>query len=126
MASYIDGFVLPIERDRLEEYRGLVEAVAKIWKEHGARDYREYIGDDLALEGTRSFTDIIGAIEGEAIVFGWVEFDSREARDLANERVAADPRMAELVSSTNSGFDAMRMAYGGFRPFVGSNEAGAE
>ncbi|MDX1507951.1 MAG: DUF1428 domain-containing protein [Woeseiaceae bacterium] len=126
MASYIDGFVLPIARDRLDEYRRLVDAVAEIWKEHGALDYREYVGDDLVLEGTRSFTDIIGAIEGEAIVFGWVEFESREARDLANEKVAADPRMAELVSSTNSGFDALRMAYGGFRSFVGSTEASAE
>ena len=57
--------------------------------------------------------------EDEAIVFGWVVFDSREARDLANEKVAADPRMAELVASSAAGFDAKRMAYGGFESFVG-------
>ncbi|MFB3043499.1 MAG: DUF1428 domain-containing protein, partial [Nitrososphaerales archaeon] len=90
MAHYIDGFVLPISRDRLDEYKRLVEGAAEIWKEHGALDYREYVGDDLILEGTRSFTDLVAATEGEAIVFGWVEFDSREARDLANEKVAAD------------------------------------
>jgi uncharacterized protein YbaA (DUF1428 family) len=118
MAQYIDGFVLPVSRERLDEYRRLVEAVAEIWKEHGALDYREYIGDDLILEGTRSFTDVVAATGDEAIVFGWVVFDSREARDLANEKVAADPRMAELVNSSNSGFDARRMAYGGFRTFV--------
>ena len=99
----------------------LVEAVAEIWKEHGALDYREYVGDDLILQGTRSFTDLVAATEGEAIVFGWVEFDSRAARDLANEKVAADPRMADLVSSSNSGFDAERMAYGGFQSFVESS-----
>ncbi len=118
MADYIDGFALPIPRDRLDAYRRVVEAVAEIWKEHGALDYREYVGDDLMLEGTRSFTDLVAATEGEVIVFGWVAFESREARDLANEKVAADPRMAELVDSSNTGFDAKRMAYGGFQSFV--------
>ncbi len=126
MAHYIDGFVLPVPRDRLEEYRRVVEAAAEIWKEHGALDYREYVGDDLVLEGTRSFTDLVAATEGEVIVFGWVVFESRGARDLANERVAADPRMADLMSSSNTGFDAKRMAYGGFRPFVRSSSASAE
>ena len=118
MTHYIDGFVLPIPRDSLDEYQRLVEEVAEIWKEHGALSYREYVGDDLNLEGTRSFTDLAGATEDEAIVFGWVEFESREARDLANEKVAADPRMAEIISSTDSGFDARRMAYAGFQPLV--------
>jgi uncharacterized protein YbaA (DUF1428 family) len=118
MAHYIDGFVLPIPHDRLAEYQRLVEAVAEIWKEHGALDYREYVGDDLKLEGTRSFTDLVAATEDEAIIFGWVVFDSREARDLANEKVAADPRMAALIDSSNSGFDAKRMAYGGFRSLI--------
>jgi uncharacterized protein YbaA (DUF1428 family) len=125
MAHYIDGFVFPVERDRLKEYKRLAEAVAKIWKEHGALDYWEYVGDDLNLEGTRSFTDLVAATEDETIVFGWVVFDSREARDLANEKVAADPRMADLIDSSNSGFDAKRMAYGGFQPLVPSSNANA-
>ena len=118
MACYIDGFVLPVSRDRLDEYKRLAEAVAEIWKEHGALDYREYVGDDLILEGTRSFTDLVAATESEAIVFGWVAFESREARDSANEKVASDPRVAKLIDSSNSGFDARRMAYGGFKPLV--------
>ena len=118
MAHYIDGFVLPVPRNRLDDYKRLVEAVAEIWKEHGALDYREYVGDDLILDGTRSFADLVAATEGEAIVFGWVVFKSRKARDLANERVAADPRIAGLISSSDSGFDARRMAYGGFQSFV--------
>ena len=122
MAHYIDGFVLPIPRDCLNEYKRLVEAVAEIWKEHGALDYMEYVGDDLKLEGTRSFPDLIAATEDETIVFGWVVFASREARDLANEKVAADPRMADLLASSNSGFDAERMAYGGFQSLVRSSD----
>jgi uncharacterized protein YbaA (DUF1428 family) len=125
MAHYIDGFVLPVSRNRLDEYRCLVEAVSEIWKEHGALDYREYVGDDLMLEGTRSFTDVVAATEDEAIVFGWVVFESRAVRDLANEKVAADPRMADLINSSNSGFEANRMAYGGFQSFVPSSNANA-
>jgi uncharacterized protein YbaA (DUF1428 family) len=111
---------LPVSRDRLDEYKLLVEAVADIWKEHGALEYREYVGDDLILDGTRSFTDLATATDSEVIVFGWVEFESRAARDLANDKVAADPRMADLIKSSNSGFDAERMAYGGFQSLVQS------
>ena len=123
MAHYIDGFVLPVPRDRLDEYRRLAEAAAKIWKEHGALDYREYVGDDLERQGTRSFIDVVAATASEAVVFGWVVFDSREARDLANEKVAADPRMVGLVESSNTGFDARRMAYAGFQALAGSSDA---
>ena len=129
MSHYIDGFVLPIPRDRLNEYKRVVEAVAEIWKEHGALDYLEYVGDDLILEGTRSFTDLVAATADEAIVFGWVVFESREARDLANEKVAADPRMADLIDPlidpSNPVFDAERMAYGGFQSLARSPSTNA-
>ncbi len=129
MAHYIDGFVLPVPRDRLNEYKRVVEAVAEIWKEHGALDYLEYVGDDMNREGTRSFTDLVAATEDETIVFGWVVFDSREARDLANEKVAADPRMADLIDPlidpSNPVFDVKRMAYGGFQSLVRSSNANA-
>lgn len=125
MADYVDGFVFPVPRDHLDEYQRLAEAVASIWKEHGALDYREYVGDDLYLEGTRSFPDCVAASDVEAVVFGWVVFESREARDRANEKVAADPRVAELMAASASGFDASRMVYGGFRPLVRSPDGHA-
>lgn len=77
-AHDVDGFVGPVSRDHRDEDRRLVEAVAEIWKEHGALDDRECVGDDLHLEGTRSFSDVLAAREGEAVVFGWVVFESRE------------------------------------------------
>lgn len=126
MGHYIDGFVLPVPRDRLNNYKRVVEAVAEIWKEHGALDYVEYVGDDMQLEGTRSFTDLLAANEDETIVFGWVVFDSRKSRDAANEKVAADPRMADIVDAANAGFDATRMAYGGFQPLVRTSSASVE
>lgn len=118
MPNYIDGFVHCIPRDQLDEYKRLVAAVAEVWKEHGALDYWECVGDDLHLEGTRSFIDLVNATKDEVILFGWVVFDSREARDLANKKVAADPRMEELMAASNVEFDAQRMVYGGFQSFV--------
>ncbi len=124
--NYIDGFVLPVPRNHLNEYKLVAKTVARIWKEHGALAYFEYVGEDLKLEGTRSFPELVEATEDEAIVFGWVVFDSRETRDLVNARVAVDPRIPELMASSDSGFDAKRMAYGGFKPFVelpGANDS---
>ncbi len=122
MANYIDAFVLPVPGEHLDEYKSVAEAVAEIWREHGALQYFEFAGDELALEGTRPFPDFVNAKEGEVIIFGWVVFDSKESRDRANKLVAADPRMADLVGPLTDAsrliFDAGRMAFGGFRPLV--------
>lgn len=115
MSEYIDGFVFPISRNRLGEYKELAEATAEIWKQHGALSYREFVADDLTLAGTRSFSDAIDAEEDEVIIFGWVEFKSREDRDLANQKVASDPKMEKLMNSSNSDFNPERMAYAGFK-----------
>lgn len=117
--NYIDGFVLPVPRSKLEEYQRQAAAVAEVWKEHGALEYHEFVGDDLQIEGLRSFVETAGASDDEVIVFGWVVFESRESRDLINAKVSSDPRMETLIDAASSGFDAGRMAYGGFRPLVG-------
>lgn len=123
MKNYIDGFVLPVPKKYLDEYQQIAEKVAEIWKEYGALAYFEYVGEDLHLEGVRSFTEVTDASEEEAIVFGWVVFPSRELREHANKQVPSDPRMAELVGPltdpTRLIFDATRMVYGGFEPLVG-------
>ncbi len=124
MADYIDGFILPIPRAHLEEYKSVVKQVAEIWKEYGALAYFEYVGNDMTLEGTRSFIDIANAKEDEVVIFGWVVFPSKEVRDLANEKVPNDPRMTELVTPLTDSerlvFDASRMVYGGFQQLVAS------
>ncbi|MAX81650.1 MAG: RNA signal recognition particle [Crocinitomicaceae bacterium] len=122
MANYIDGFVLPVPQTHLDEYKNVAEKVAETWKEYGALAYFEYVGDDLKLEGTRSFIEVTDLKEDEVVVFGWVVFPSKEIRDQANQQVPNDPRMAELVAPlTNSKrliFDASRMVYGGFQSLV--------
>lgn len=125
MANYIDGFVLPVPRNHLSDYKRVAEKVAEIWKEYGALAYFEYVGEDLFLEGIASFPDFLDAKEDEAVVFGWVVFPSREVRDQANAKVPADPRMTELIAPLTDPsrmiFDAKRMVYGGFQALVSSN-----
>jgi len=122
MTNYIDGFALPIPQAHLDEYKSIAEEVGKIWKAYGALAYFEYAGDDLNLEGIRSFVSAVEAKEDEAIIFGWVVFPSKEVRDLANKQVPEDPRMTELVAPLVNPdkliFDASRMVYGGFHPLV--------
>ena len=122
MANYIDGFALPVPRAHLETYRQAVVQIAEIWIEHGALDYAEYVIDDPLLEGTRSFMEAASAKADETVIFGWVAFESREARDRANELVATDPRMAELTApltdAKNPIYDAARMVYAGFVKLV--------
>jgi len=124
MANYIDGFVFPIPRIYLDEYKKVAAQVAEIWKEYGATAYFEFVGDDLNLAGTRSFIETVEVKEDEEVVFGWVVFPSKDIRNLANERVPTDPRMKELVAPLTDPkrmiFDASRMVYGGFKSLIES------
>lgn len=122
MSNYIDGFALPVPKEHLDEYIAVSEAVAKILLEHGALSYQEYVGDPTEMEGTRSFHTVVDAKENEAVLYGWIVFESRESRDKVNKLVAEDPRMKDLVDPLTNPerliFDATRMIYGGFAPLV--------
>ncbi|HSF71012.1 MAG TPA: DUF1428 domain-containing protein [Methylotenera sp.] len=118
MTRYVDGFVIPIAKSRIDDYRLVAEKAAKIWKEHGALDYWECIGDDMDVKDVMSFPQLANVTPDETVIFSWVVFASREARDAANARIFADPRMTEMMDSSNQIFDCKRMAYGGFRQLV--------
>ncbi|MBE7499814.1 MAG: DUF1428 domain-containing protein [Verrucomicrobiales bacterium] len=118
MSQYIDGFVLPVPRGKLEEYRQVAERAAALWKEHGALEYRECVGDDLQVEGMVPFPQLAGCRPEETVVFAWVVYASKEARDAANAKIMADPRVKELCDPAGQIFDCTRMAYGGFRSLV--------
>lgn len=122
MADYIDGFVFPIREEHLQEYKAVAEKVAVIWKEYGALSYQEFVGDDLNTEGTRPFGEMVDALEGECIVFGWVTFATKERRDQCFRAISEDRRMLELVAPlmdpARKVFDPMRMAYAGFKPLI--------
>lgn len=122
MPNYIDGFVFPIAKAHLEEYKTVAEKVAEIWKEYGALAYLEFLGDDLQTEGTASFIKTVEVKENEQLIFGWVVFPSKEVRDEANKKVSQDRRMETLVKPLLDPekmiFDANRMLYGGFKSFI--------
>ncbi|WP_339889190.1 DUF1428 family protein [uncultured Flavobacterium sp.] len=128
--NYIDGFIFPVPKIQLNEYKSIAEKIAAIWKEYGALAYFEYIGDEMTLEGTRSFVKTLEAKEDEAIIFGWVVFPSKQTRDLANKQVPNDPRITELVAPITNPerliFDASRMVYGGFKPLIEANNSKAK
>jgi uncharacterized protein YbaA (DUF1428 family) len=114
--SYVDGFVLPVPKDKLDAYRELATLAAKIWKEHGALDFVENVGDDVPYGELTSFPRAVQATDDEVVVFSWITYESREQRDEVNAKVMADPRMK--MAAENSPFDGKRMIFGGFKPLV--------
>ncbi|GJE27869.1 DUF1428 domain-containing protein [Methylobacterium organophilum] len=114
---YVDGFVVPVPKAKLDAYRALAETAASIWKEHGALAFVECIGDDVPQGELTSFPRAVQAEEDEVVAFSWIVFPSREARDAVNGKVMADPRMD--CDPATAPFDAKRMIYGGFTPLLG-------
>lgn len=118
MKNYVDGFVIVLPKDKVEAYRAIAEQAAAIWKEYGALEYRECVGDDLEIASVLPFPKLTGAGPDETVVFSWIAFESREHRDEVNAKVMADPRMNEMCDGANMPFDIAKMAYGGFRTIV--------
>ena len=116
---YIDGFLLPVPRRKIEAYRKLSRKAGKVWREHGALEYRECVGDDLGKKMGTSFPSRARAKPGETVVFSWIVYKSRAHRDRVNKKVMKDPRLAAMMSGDlPMPFDMKRMAYGGFKVLV--------
>ena len=116
--KYVDGFVIPLQKYKIDLYRTVAEKACRIWKEHGALEFRECVGDDLDVKDQVPFPQLAGTKPDETVIFSWIVFESRESRDQVNARVMADPRINELCDQSNSPFDFKRMAYGGFKVLV--------
>jgi uncharacterized protein YbaA (DUF1428 family) len=118
MERYVDGFVIPIPKDKVDEYKRIAEKAGGIWKEHGALEYWECLGDDLDVKDMVSFKKAANTEENETVVFSWIVYESREHRDKVNAAVMADPRINDMMQKGSEPFDCKRMAYGGFRKLV--------
>lgn len=116
--SYIDGFLLPLPKDKIDTYRGISEKAGQLWMDHGALAYVETVGDDLNIEGMTSFNDSAKVKDGEVPVFAFILYTSREHRDDVNKKVMSDPRMNEMCKPEDLPFDCTKMAYGGFKSIV--------
>ena len=114
MPLYVDAFCLPVPEKNFEAYVKMSKKAGKIWREHGALEYRECFGDDLDVKMGRDFRKGAGAKDGETVVFSWILYKSRKDRDRVNAKVMADPRMAALCGPRDMPFELKKMMYGGF------------
>ena len=115
---YVDGFVLPVPKKNLKTYARIAKIAGNIWKEHGALQFRECVGDDLDTKMGLPFTKLAKTKRGETVVFSYIVYKSRAHRDQVNAKVMKDPRMAKLCNADAMPFDMKRMAYGGFKAIV--------
>jgi uncharacterized protein YbaA (DUF1428 family) len=113
---YVDGFVLAVPTARLDAYREIAATAAAVFRDHGATRVVECWGDDVPEGTVTSFTMAVARRDDESIVFSWIEWPSREARDAGHERAMADPRMPRDMAAMP--FDGKRMIWGGFRTIV--------
>lgn len=118
MANYVDGFVLPIPRRNKEAYRRLARKAGKVWREHGALEYRECIADDVKPGKYTSFQKSVKLKANEVVWFSWIVYKSRRHRDRVNAKVMKDPRLANMMDPKSMPFDSKRMLYGGFKVAV--------
>jgi uncharacterized protein YbaA (DUF1428 family) len=118
MTHYVDGFVVPVPARKLDAYRQMAEKAGRIWLEHGALQFCECAGDDVKPGKVTSFPQSVKLEDGEIVVFSWIVYESREARDRINAKVMEDPRIKEMTDPKDMPFDAMRMFFGGFRTIV--------
>lgn len=114
--SYVDGFVLVVPKKKIASYTKMARFAGKVWREHGALEYRECVGDDLKVKFGMPFTKLAKTKPTETIVFSYIVYKSRAHRDKVNAKVMADPRMQKIPPDMP--FDPKRMAYGGFTTIV--------
>jgi uncharacterized protein YbaA (DUF1428 family) len=115
---YVDGFVLPVPKKNLKAYRSISQKAGKVWKEHGALEYIEAVGDDLDVKCGVSFPRTLKPKSGETVVFSFILFKSRAHRDMVNSKVMEDPRLKKMMEKASMPFDIKRMVYGGFKVLV--------
>lgn len=116
--NYVDGYVIPIPKKNLSVYRKIAQKAGKIWREHGALEYRECVGEDLNVKWGVPFTKTLKTKSSETVIFSYIVFKSRAHRDSVNAKVMKDPRLEKIMDLVSMPFDCKRMVYGGFKVLV--------
>jgi uncharacterized protein YbaA (DUF1428 family) len=116
--SYVDGYVLPVPKKNVPAYRRIAQKAGKLWRKHGALDYKECVGDDLKAPWGTPFPKMLKLKPGETVMFAYILYKSRAHRDQVNAKVMNDPLMKEGMKDTPMPFDMKRMIYGGFKVLV--------
>ena len=118
MPKYVDGFVLPVPKKNIEAYRKIARQAGKIWREHGALEYRECVADDVRPGTLTSFPQSVKLKPNEVVWFSYIVYNSRRHRDQVNKKVMSDPRIEKMGTPASMPFDGKRMIYGGFKVAV--------
>jgi uncharacterized protein YbaA (DUF1428 family) len=118
MGLYVDGFVVPVPKNKVADYKRLATKAGKVWMEHGALAFHENVADDVKPGKWTSFPQAVKLKPGEVVVFSWIVFKSRRQRDSVNAKVMKDPRLAKMMSGKDMPFDGKRMFWGGFKQLV--------
>jgi uncharacterized protein YbaA (DUF1428 family) len=116
--TYVDGFVIPLPKTKLDAYRRMARKAGKVWKEHGALAFCECIADDVQKGKVTSFPRAVKLKPSETVVFSYIVYKSRKDRDRVNAKVMKDPRLAAMMSGKDMPFDGKRLIYGGFKVLV--------
>jgi uncharacterized protein YbaA (DUF1428 family) len=118
--SYVDGFIVPVPKKNLKAYRSMSRACGKVWKDHGALDYRECVADDVKPGKWTSFPQSVKLKKNEIVVFAYIVYKSRADRDKVMKKAMNDPRLSpeKGFSFDTMPFDGMRMFWGGFKEFL--------
>ena len=116
---YVDGFVLVVPKKNVAAYRRMAHKAGKIWREYGALEFRECVGDDLKVAGgTKTFPKLMKIKPAETVFFSWIVFKSRRDRDRVNAKVLKDPRITKMMDVKDMPMDPKKMIYGGFKALV--------
>lgn len=116
--SYVDGFLLAVPKKELKAYATLSKAVGKVWRKHGAVEYRECVLDDAKAKGCLAFPKGAKVKSGETVVFSWIVYESKAQRARVQKNALKDPTLLALMQRTKCPFDPKRMMYGGFKILV--------
>jgi uncharacterized protein YbaA (DUF1428 family) len=115
---YVDGFVVPVPEKNLKDYQKMSQKAGKVWRDHGALQYIEAVGDDLDNKFGASFPKTVKVKRGETVVFSFIAYKSRAHRDKVNAKVMSDPRLKTMMEGSEMPFELKRMLYGGFKVIV--------
>ena len=116
--SYVDGFIVPVPKKQLGDYRSMARKASKVWREHGALQHCECAADDVKMGRWTSFPRSVKLKRGETVVFSYIVYRSRKDRDRVLAKVMKDKRLAKMMNPKSMPFDAKRMIYGGFKTIV--------
>lgn len=118
--SYVDGFVIPIPKKNVDDYKKMAKKARKVWMDHGAVDYKECVLEDAGKNNDMcgTFPGLFDVKKSETVVFAYIVYKSRAHRDKVNKKIMTDKRMDAMCENGKMPFDPKRMAYGGFKTIV--------